>query len=343
MNPLAPPETAPSPVNPTLRRFRIGLLLCLIAMLTFVVWEAGRVLVGLNFHVVIPGRVYRGAQPSPDDVAELVKDYGIRTVVTLRGCCALADWYQDQGRLIQELGINQEDIAFSAARLPSASEMRRLVEVLEHAEYPIYLHCRRGADRTGLAAAVVCLLQPNSTLEQARGQLGLRYGHLSFGKTGVLDRYLDLYEAWLQTQGKPHEPAHFRHWIEHEYTGGWCSARIEECIPLQLEARVGEPLGYRFRVRNTGTDAWRIRPGTTAGFHLGYVVWDEEHEQLTEGRGAHFDRTVAPGECFETTLVVPPLHRAGRFRLVVDMIEEGHCWFYQAGSEPWEEELIIRE
>jgi hypothetical protein len=28
---------------------------------------------------------------------------------------------------------------------------------------------------------------------------------------------------------------------------------------------------------------------------------------------------------------------------VVDMIEEGHCWFHQTGSELWEEELAIRE
>jgi hypothetical protein len=27
----------------------------------------------------------------------------------------------------------------------------------------------------------------------------------------------------------------------------------------------------------------------------------------------------------------------------VDMIEEGHCWFHQTGSEPWQEEMTIRE
>ena len=33
----------------------------------------------------------------------------------------------------------------------------------------------------------------------------------------------------------------------------------------------------------------------------------------------------------------------GTYRLMMDMIEEGHCWFHQTGSAPWEEELAIRE
>jgi hypothetical protein len=31
----------------------------------------------------------------------------------------------------------------------------------------------------------------------------------------------------------------------------------------------------------------------------------------------------------------------GHYRLVIDLIEEGHCWFHQTGSEPWEEELDL--
>ena len=56
-----------------------------------------------------------------------------------------------------------------------------------------------------------------------------------------------------------------------------------------------------------------------------------------------FEKTVTPGEAVDLTLVVPPSHKAGHYRLFVDMIDPRHGWFYQTGSEPLEEELDIRE
>jgi hypothetical protein len=62
-----------------------------------------------------------------------------------------------------------------------------------------------------------------------------------------------------------------------------------------------------------------------------------------EGRAGMFDRRVTPGETIEVVLIVPPLAARGEYRLMIDMIEEGHCWFHQTGSELWDEELILRE
>ena len=50
---------------------------------------------------------------------------------------------------------------------------------------------------------------------------------------------------------------------------------------------------------------------------------------------------MAPGESIELTLVVGALREPGRYRLVVDLIEEQHCWFFQGGSEPLEEEIVV--
>ena len=58
--------------------------------------EAGRVLLGSNFHTVLPGRVYRGAQPSAADVDRLAKDYGVKTIVNLRGSGIPNGWYMDE-------------------------------------------------------------------------------------------------------------------------------------------------------------------------------------------------------------------------------------------------------
>src|SRR5437868_10481343 len=98
-------------------------------------------------------------------------------------------WYEDEGRVTWQRDIQQEDINLSASRMPSASELRRLVEVLDRTEYPILLHCKRGADRTGLTSAIVGLLLTDMPFDQARGQLGLRYGHLALGRPAYLDGF----------------------------------------------------------------------------------------------------------------------------------------------------------
>src|SRR5439155_1970070 len=137
-----------------------------------------------------------------------LKEYGIRTVVNLRGYCAPFPWYLDECRTTQGCEVSQEDITLSAGRLPSVHEIRRLVEVLDRTEYPILLHCRHGADRTGLVSAVVMLLQPGVSFPEAREQLSLSFGHLSWGHLRYLDRFFDLYADWLKDQRLSHSPSH---------------------------------------------------------------------------------------------------------------------------------------
>ena len=332
-------DEPPARPRPSFRAARWAVLLLFLITLC---WQLGPRLFGMNFHTVIPGRVYRGAQPTPRFLDELVKVHGVRTIINLRGCGLPFEWYLKESRKVQELGITLEDICFSALRLPSSLELRRLVEVLDRVEYPVYLHCRRGADRTGLAAVIVLLLQPGIELADAHKHLGLWYGHVSLGKTQVLDQFFALYEEWLAKHGYRHEPANFRRWLLDEYRGGWCSAEMEEFTPLQSATHKGKAMGWRVKVRNTGVRTWSMRANSQVGMHLAYQIWDGA-VMLIEGRAGLFDKEVAPGESVEMTLVTPPLGVAGRFRLIAGMAEEDHCWFYQAGSEPHEEELWIRE
>src|SRR5262249_54739195 len=145
-------EEAPDPAVPS-RRPLAGLVLrgCLLGLGLALAAEVVRVMFGSNFHAVIPERVYRCSQQDGPGLAQLVRTHDVRTVVNLRGSNAVAPWYLEEARATQELDICQEDICFSAGRLPSVHEVRRLVEVLDHTAYPILLHCRRGSDRTGLA------------------------------------------------------------------------------------------------------------------------------------------------------------------------------------------------
>lgn len=307
-----------------------------------VVVEAVRVLIGGNFHTIEPGLLYRCSQPSPERLERLIRRHGIRTVVNLRGTAPGFAWYQDECRVTAKLDICQEDLCFSAGRLPSVTEVRRLVEVLDRTEYPILFHCQRGADRTGLASAVALLLHGDVSYDEARRQLGPRYGHFALGRPANLDRFFELYEEWLQGKGWAHAREHFRRWIEHDYCPGECRAELEV---LQMPAVVppGEPFACRVRCRNTSVKPWRLMQGTNAGIHLSFVVGNAGGRGLAVGRAGLFRAEVQPGESIDLTLVVPGLDRPGRYVLLVDMVDEQHCCFYQAGSEPLEREFEVRE
>jgi hypothetical protein len=297
---------------------------------------------GGNFHTVVPGRVYRSAQPSAEELEAIIRERGIRTVVNLRGCCVPQDWYLDECRITHKFNVAQEDISLSAMRLPSTSEIRRLVEVLDHCEYPVLFHCYRGADRTGLASAVALLLQSDGTLDEALDQLGISFGHVRIGKTGQIDRFFELYTDWLSEQGLAHTPGAFRRWAAGGYCPGECRCQLELLKAPAFVPR-GKPAAITVRVRNTSIMAWHLRPETNAGIHAVFTLYDTKDKTVVEGRAGLFEAEVVPGGSIDLTLALPAIAQPGHYRLVVDMVDEQHCSFFQAGSDLLEWELEVRD
>lgn len=336
-------EPAAQPQRPPLlpRPARAALYGLLAGLALAAAGEIGRMLLGGNFHTAVPGRVYRSAQPSPARLERLIREHGIRTVVNVRGCCAPLPWYLEECRVTHDLGVAQEDVCFSAGRLPSIHEVRRLIEVLDRSEYPILIHCHRGADRTGLTVTVYLLLHTDTSLAAARWNLGPRYGHLPLGRPANLDRFFELYAEWLRERGLAHSRDAFRRWAWSEYCPGECRAEIHlldapACVPC------GEPFAVRVRVHNSSVKPWRLRQGAGAGIHARGVLCDANARGVAVTEAGLFDAEVAPGDSIDLTLALPAVRQPGLYLLRVDMVENQHCSFFQTGSEPLEQELEIR-
>ena len=333
-----------NPADPHPRRSlaRWSLRGCLTGAALVLLAQALYVLVGWNFHTVIPGRVYRAAQPDARALGWYVRRHGVRTVINLNGCCDPKPQYLDECRATHRLDVSQEDIGMSAGRLPAVPALRHLLEVLDHAEYPVLIHCHRGIDRTGLASALALLLFTDATPDAARRELGLVRGHLAFGRTGNIDRFFDLYEAWLAGQGLGHSPAALRYYVRHDYCPGECRARLELLgarRPLRLPRR--RPTSVVVRCTNTSALPWHFQPCGTAGIHASFVLTDPQDQCAGIGRAGLFHATVPPGASIDLTLSLPPLRRPGRYRLRVDMVDEQHAYFLQEGSEPLVCELEV--
>lgn len=328
-------------VDPVAPRHRRSLLHalgcgCLAGALAALALHAVYVLLGSNFHTVISGEVYRSAQLSAATLEHFIRDKHIRTIVNLRGCCDPEAWYLNEGRVTLRNDVSMEDLGFSACRLPSRVTLLQLLEVLDRSEYPILFHCHKGADRTGMASAIALLLRADATLEEARLQLGFRYGHLPLGRTVYIDRFFDLYEEWLTSRGLTHSPAVFRHWIEKDYCPGECRCRLELLEPSRLPLHIHGPMPSALRVRchNTSIEPWRLHPGENAGTHLFFVLTNEKDQRVAEGKAGLFHAIVPPGEFIDLTVVLPGLMQPGRYELRLDMEQEQHAYFLQTGSQP---------
>ena len=107
------------------------------------------VLVTTNFHTVVPGQVYRSAQPSPEQVHQWVPKYGLKTIVNLRHD-AWKTGIESERQAAQVAGAHLVNVPWSDRELPSIETVLQLVDILERSPRPILLHCKAGADRAGV-------------------------------------------------------------------------------------------------------------------------------------------------------------------------------------------------
>ncbi|MFL5328891.1 MAG: tyrosine-protein phosphatase [Gemmataceae bacterium] len=302
--------------------------------------EASSVLIGHNLHTVIPGSVYRCAQPSADEVRRDVAKYGIKTLINLRGCNANGDWYLSESRAGTELDIAQEDVTFSAGRLPDPVEMRRLVEVLDRAEHPVLIHCRRGVDRTGLTSAIVQMLYAGVSPPEARQQLSYRYGHFPWGRTAAMLRFFDLYDRWLAANGSPHSPEKFREFVTTGYCPGPARGIIELAQPIELVA--GKAGVVHLRTTNLSNEDWHMKASTGVGIHVHFRIDNATGAEVQIGDAGSFAATVSPGSSITVMLPINRLPSAGRYILHADLLDGPDIAFSQLGGDEFVTEFIAR-
>jgi protein tyrosine phosphatase (PTP) superfamily phosphohydrolase (DUF442 family) len=181
-----------------------------------------QVTLGGNFHEVIADDVYRSAQPTAAELEALIRRYGIRTVINLRGDNAEDDWYWEEKRTAERNGAVVVDVGLWGGLPADADQLQILVDTLDHARPPFLLHCYSGADRAGMASAVALLLRTDADLAEARGQLAWWLGHNPLGSAGCHDRLFDRYEGWLRARNQAHAPRLLRQWVREVYRPEMC-------------------------------------------------------------------------------------------------------------------------
>jgi protein tyrosine/serine phosphatase len=132
-----------------------------------------------NFSAVSPGELYRSAQLTPAQIDEYVQKYGIRTIINLRGDNEGRSWYDEEVKESDRLKLVHVDFGMSARHELTQAQAMALIALMEKAAKPLLIHCKDGADRTGLASALYLAVVKKADPKTAEAQLSFRYGHIS--------------------------------------------------------------------------------------------------------------------------------------------------------------------
>jgi len=122
-------------------------------------WARPLQLPGLTNFYRVTTNLYRGAQPTAEGMAQL-KGMGIKTVISLRS------FHSDQDE-VAGTGLKSIRIETKPWHAEEEDVVRFLKAATDTNNLPVFVHCQRGADRTGLMCAMYRIVVSGWTKSEA--------------------------------------------------------------------------------------------------------------------------------------------------------------------------------
>jgi protein tyrosine phosphatase (PTP) superfamily phosphohydrolase (DUF442 family) len=122
---------------------------CLITLLAFSPVFAGSV-PGIENFDKVDTHVYRGAQPTEEGFRYLAK-LGVKTIIDLREADSRS---KREERVVTGAGMKYANVPMTGLTPPTEAEITKILAILAaNPDGPVFVHCRRGTDRTGAVIA----------------------------------------------------------------------------------------------------------------------------------------------------------------------------------------------
>lgn len=145
-----------------------------------------------NFHQVNEN-LYRGAQPLPGGIQRLAT-LGIKTVINLRDD---DERESDEEAEVRAAGLHYFNVPMSGFRSPSDEQIEKVLLIINDARnWPVFIHCHHGEDRTGTIIACYRISQDGWTSEQAKREA--KHHGMSRSQFRMKDYIKDYYKRWSQ-------------------------------------------------------------------------------------------------------------------------------------------------
>ena len=119
-----------------------------------------------NFHQV-NANLYRGGQVNEEGIRQL-KQMQIKTIINLRGADKRA---KTEENWAQNAGLKYINLPLNNWLEPSDAQIEKILAEINKVEnQPVFVHCQRGADRTGTVIAVYRITHDGWTAKQANNE-----------------------------------------------------------------------------------------------------------------------------------------------------------------------------
>ena len=147
-----------------------------------------------NMHQV-NANLYRGGQPTAAGFVELQK-MGIKTVIDLRESDERA---KKEKAMVEAAGMRFINVPLDPWLAPNSVFLEDLMKYFDKADnQPVFVHCRRGSDRTGVAIAVYRITHDGWDDEQASEE-AKKFG-LGWWQVWMKDYIHNYYRDYKQKQ-----------------------------------------------------------------------------------------------------------------------------------------------
>lgn len=285
-----------------------------------------------NFRFVIPGQVYRSAQPLPKDLMAWTRTYCLKSVLNLRGW-----WGNDEYVALREeashLGLEYFDLELDAWSAPTRHQLLQLIEAIERLPRPMLIFCRAGVDRSGMASVLAAMEIAGQSYEKAKNELFGQWQYIGGKKENSTGALFAAYEAFCRRKGVATGGwLEFKKWAIDEYWPYYYHISI--VAPEQLNCALGNPTDILIKLTNRSAIpipfADSKKQFTVAAF-LGTSV--EDHPDMELGPRVSAPRkNLLPGESTDIVFRLTTPELPGVYDVGFDLIEEHRTWFARQGS-----------
>ena len=121
-----------------------------------------------NRFLHVADQIYRGGEPSSQDLHLLSNIFDIKTIITLDGNIG-----GNISPIVKTLGMKHIIIPIGGAEsIPLINYLKQNITSILEEQQPVYIHCRHGSDRTGMAIALYRIqhdgISPQAALIEAK-------------------------------------------------------------------------------------------------------------------------------------------------------------------------------
>lgn len=155
-------------------------------------------LIRLNFHEIAKD-VFRSSQPTMWQLERLKEKYNLVMIVNLKDANRNSAYFHFEEEKCEELGLNLINVNIRSRGFPTYEKLLRYKKVIEQIQKPVLIHCKAGADRTGIFCTLYQYFYEKRPIRETDQLKLFPYGHFKYSNAGKGDYYFEQFAKYQET------------------------------------------------------------------------------------------------------------------------------------------------